>query len=281
MIRLIKHIFVFLLFLNICHAQEPLKKPQFLRINKDAEGKYISFDTLISTYTKEDIIVDLVGVVHVGELEYYKTLNDKFLQYDAVLYELIAEADVDITARKAANPDSLVTKLQHGFKDLLGLEFQLDHINYQKDNFVHADMTPEDFMKSMKDKNESIWSMLLKVFLNSKEISENNPGMSSEIVLLQMLLSPNKKMAIRKIMAAQFQDVDQILEVFEGPEGSTIISERNKVAINVLKNQIKDGKKKLAIFYGAGHMPHMEEVLTKELGFTKSSEKWLVAWKLN
>ena len=32
--------------------------------------------------------------------------------------------------------------LQNGMKDMLELEHQLQHIDYHKDNFVHADMSP-------------------------------------------------------------------------------------------------------------------------------------------
>jgi len=42
-----------------------------------------------------------------------------------------------------------------------------------------------------------------------------------------------------------------------GPGGSTIVSERNKRALAVLKNQIKKGKRHLAIYYGVAHMPDM------------------------
>ncbi len=49
--------------------------------------------------------------------------------------------------------------------------------------------------------------------------------------------------------------------VLEGPKGSTLIGERNKRALDVLKKQIASGKKKIAVFYGAGHMVDMEKRL--------------------
>ena len=281
MIRLIKHVIVFLVFLNICLAEESAKKPAFLRINKDAQGNYKSFDTLVSRYKKAEVEVDLIAVVHVGEPEYYQHFNQEFEKYDALLYELISEPGVDISAKQDDANKSIITVLQQTLQKVLGLQFQLDIIDYKKANFVHADMTPQDFASSMKKKNESVWSILLKLLMNSKEMSERNPQITPEIFMLQMLLSPDRKMAIRKIMATQFQDIDAFLEVFEGPEGSTIITERNKVAMNVLKEQIAKGKQKLAIFYGAGHMPDMERLLTKSMGFEKQSEDWIVAWNLS
>jgi hypothetical protein len=278
---MIKYIITLFLLLNVSFAEDAAKTAPFVRINKDAAGNYLSFDTLVSSYEKDGVQVDLVAAVHVGEPEYYNTLNAEFTKYDALLYELIANPGVDIKAAKSDKEENLLTYLQNSLKSILGLEFQLDLIDYKKSNFVHADMTPEDFLNSMKRKNESIWGLILKVLLNSKEMSENTSQMAPEIFMLQMLLSPNKTLALRKIVAVQFQDIDKFLEVFEGSEGTTIISERNKVAIKVLKEQIALGKKKLAIFYGAGHMPAMEKILLSEMGFKKISDRWVVAWKLS
>ena len=46
---------------------------------------------------------------------------------------------------------------------MLGLEHQLDCIDYTKKNFVHADMSPEEFNKSMTERGESFMQMFLKM----------------------------------------------------------------------------------------------------------------------
>ena len=38
--------------------------------------------------------------------------------------------------------------------------------------------------------------------------------------------------------------------------------------------------KNIAIFYGAAHMPGLERVILGELGFQRSSERWLSAWEI-
>ena len=70
------------------------------------------------------------------------------------------------------------------------------------------------------------------------------------------------------------------LAMLYGPEGSTIITERNKKALQVLDREIKNGKKKLAIFYGAGHLPDFEARLEKDFGLKRQNQRWLAAWKL-
>ena len=36
-------------------------------------------------------------------------------------------------------------------------------IDYKKANFVHADMSPDEMAKSMKDRGESIWTIMLRM----------------------------------------------------------------------------------------------------------------------
>ena len=59
-----------------------------------------------------------------------------------------------------------------------------------------------------------------------------------------------------------------------------ILTERNKAALKVLGEQLQKGKKKLGVFYGAGHMSGLEKTLIDEMGFTRVGEKWLVAWDM-
>ena len=66
-----------------------------------------------------------------------------------------------------------------------------------------------------------------------------------------------------EIVRACWVNLDGQMQIFEGPEGSTLISERNKRALEVLKREIDRGRHKLAIFYGAGHMPDMAQRLEK------------------
>jgi hypothetical protein len=65
----------------------------------------------------------------------------------------------------------------------------------------------------------------------------------------------------------------------EAGGGTVIIGERNRVALEVMAAQIAVGKKRLAIFYGAGHFPDMQKRL-EAMGFKKSGEEWLAAWSV-
>jgi hypothetical protein len=81
-------------------------------------------------------------------------------------------------------------------------------------------------------------------------------------------------------MAEQFQDMEGSVLAIGGPEGSTLIQERNKVALQVLRKQLAAGKKRIAIFYGAGHMSDFEQRLRDEFDLAPINTRWLVAWDM-
>ncbi len=94
------------------------------------------------------------------------------------------------------------------------------------------------------------------------------------------LFDKNRALSLKRVMAEQFEDLEGAMSAFEGPGGSTLITERNKVALKVLAEQIAAGKTRIGIFYGAGHMPDMEQRLRKDLGAERDAERWLTAWDL-
>ena len=73
-------------------AEENPDRPLFVRVDKDDSGEPRALQTAVATYEIENgpfrgAKVDLIGAVHVGERSYYRELNRRFKDYDAVLYE--------------------------------------------------------------------------------------------------------------------------------------------------------------------------------------------------
>jgi hypothetical protein len=48
----------------------------------------------------------------------------------------------------------------------------------------------------------------------------------------------------------------------------------------VLQKEIDKGHKRIGVFYGAGHLPDMEQRLADDFGLKRAGETWLVAWDL-
>lgn len=258
----------------------------FLRVRVDRRGKPVAMETSITRYEKvneqgERITVDLIGVVHIGEKEYYELLNQRFEQYESLLYELVAPEGTKIPkggdrGSQGMNP---IAALQMGMQQVLGLEFQLQHIDYTKDNFVHADMTPEEFSESMQQNEESISGYALRAIGQSMAMQAAGKGDDS-LGMLFAMLSSNKEIKMRRNFAKRMLDMEMGMIMFEGKDGSTIIDHRNQKCMDVLQKEIEDGKRNLAIFYGAGHLPDMEQRLLEDFGMKRAGRSWLTAWSL-
>ncbi|MFT5452116.1 MAG: hypothetical protein ACI9N9_001604 [Enterobacterales bacterium] len=263
--------------------QSPVQKSQFLRVKRSVDQKPLSLDTAIAKYQvsgndETSLTVDLVAVVHVADALYYETLNKKFEAYDAVLYELIAPEGTRPKYGDKSTSNHPIGKLQQAMKNMLELSFQLSEINYTKSNFIHADFSPEQFSQSMKNRDESFVKMLFKMMLQSIVIQKNKGISDGQLILA--LMSPDRALSLKKLLATQFESLESTIAIFEGSSGSTIISERNIQAIKVLSNQITLKKKNIAIFYGAGHMPDLEKRLINDFSMELVNKTWLAAWDL-
>jgi hypothetical protein len=84
---------------------------------------------------------------------------------------------------------------------------------------------------------------------------------------------------LKLILARHLAEADMSAFGFDGPGGSVIIHERNSAAIKVLEDSLKQGKKDIAIFYGAAHMPDMSARLI-DMGFKPVATEWRQAWDL-
>lgn len=261
---------------------------RFLRIRRDGKGRPVAMETSVVRYqTKnadgETVVVDLIGAVHVGQQEYYDSLNKQFEQYESLLYELVAPEGTVIPKGGRVEGDGIslnpIGAIQKGLKDLLDLEFQLEQIDYTKRNFVHADMTPTEFGESMKENDESVAGYALKAMGQSMAMQASGKDTGSAGMLMA-LFSSNKSLRMRRVMAEQMINMEAGLVMFEGKDGSTIINHRNAKCMEVLKRELESGKKKIAIFYGAGHLADMEKRLVSDFQMNVGGQKWIPAWNL-
>ena len=261
------------------------RQNRYLRIVKDEDGELQSLDTAIIRFVPEDdendFAIDLVGAIHVAEPEYYDQLNREFDKYDAVLYELVAPKGTRPEQGSRNKNTGFIGSMQHGMTDLLDLEHQLDGINYKRDQFVHADLSPEEFAKSMRERKESVFGYAVRLFVASsaQQAAQRENGVDDMAVLAAML-SPDRAIDLKRAMAPQFVNMEMTMFLVDGPKGSTLISARNQKAIDILVDKIDQGKKKLAIFYGAGHLPDLERRMVKQLKLKRDGTRWIQAWDL-
>ncbi|NBB93123.1 MAG: hypothetical protein GVY32_08150 [Gammaproteobacteria bacterium] len=258
------------------HAGEP---EHFMRLVEGEDGRPDALQVAVAAYRDgQGRRVDLVGAVHVADRAYFHALQDRFDDYESVLYELVG--DPEGSERPAGVGLNLVGLLQGGMKDALGLAFQLEEIDYGRPNFVHADMTATEFSEAMKQREETWLGTFMELYAASA-VAQSSASQSPEAALLEVLFASDRREAFKRMMARSLVDQQQVLEVLGGEEGSTLITERNRKALSVLERELDGGARHLALFYGAGHLPDFHRRLVGELGFELESVEWLDAWVLD
>jgi len=255
-------------------------KTEFLRYVDDA--KHPRLEAAIVTYRNADgVTVHLIAAVHVGEKSYYDGLNKTFKAYDALLYEMVKPKEMPAPVR-GQKSGSMVSAFQRFLTDVLKLEFQLDGIDYSAPNFVHADLDVETFYKLQEERGESLFTLMLQSMM-SQMARAGQPGAPPPITIFDLLAAMNRPDSARQyklLLARQFQDIEAQVAGLEGPNGSVLLTERNKAALRVLKETIEAGKKDIGVFYGAGHMHGLEEALVNDIGFERVGTEWRVAWDM-
>lgn len=263
-------------------AEEP--KTNFIRFVE--EEKSDSLQTAVVSYeSPQKVRVDLVGAIHIADKAYFDGLNTRFQGYDAVLYELVGPSMEDRgkadTAKDAQNL-AWVGQMQAMMKDALKLHGQLEGIDYQAKNFVHADMNMKQFTQTQETKKESFLTLYLKA-VQAQKSANAKKGMDSDtaglVMLLKVFTAKDSSTGLKRMIAQEFDSVEDIMAGVESGDGTVLVGERNRVALEVMDKQIAAGKKRLAIFYGAAHLADMEGRLLKK-GFKRTKIGWLKAWDL-
>ena len=171
---------------------------------------------------------------------------------------------------------------------VLALDSQTDHIDYTKKNFVHADMSPDEMARAIGKRGDDALTIALSVTADLMrqqnrrlQMLEKRPtGAAGAVDPLEWLLDPSGPLDLKRLLAEQ-------LASSVGPHYSLgptlemiLIEDRNKAALKVFQKELAKGKKRIAIFYGAGHMPDFERRLVSDFGLKRNGTRWLTAWDL-
>jgi hypothetical protein len=267
---------------------------KYVRLLRDEDKEPVALQTATVRFTSpaegKGVTVDLVGVVHIGDREYYKKLNKQLQQYDVVLYELVAPPNTVIPKGGKRDSNNPLTLIQTAMKAVLGLESQTEQIDYTSKNFVHADLSPEQIAEVIRKRGDTGLTLTLSIAADllreqnlqemkkrdAKRVAKAEP----ELDFLATLLDPDGAVKLKRLMAEQLAGSANG-ETGLGPTINTIlISDRNAAAIGVLQKQLARGSKKIAIFYGAAHMPDFERRLRDDFGLRPQAPHWLDAWEL-
>ncbi len=262
------------LLLGVGASHAAANDKDYVRLERGSAPEHAALQTAVAHFRAPGSGVEIVlyGVVHVAEADYYARVQRDLDSYTTVLFEGVAPGKEAPT-----EADNSLGDLQMAMGDLLGLTFQKDGIDYTRKNLVHADMNMDQLKEHLgggtispmgqvmsEDQLKKMAPMIKMIAGMGKVFMQGNPRMRDQLKLQ---------------MATQLSQADLSKGLGEKMT-QVILIERNKVVMEVLERQLaaqKDGS--IAIFYGAAHMPDLEERLAA-LGFQRTSMRWMSAWKV-
>jgi hypothetical protein len=268
-------------------------KLSFMRVARDSHDRPIALEIATGHYVStqgKPITVDLIGAIHIGDTSYYKMLNERFRTYDKVLFELVMPENVrkeslrGLGSRPSNHP---VGMLQQSLPGLLDLDYQLKGIDYTAKNFEHADLSPDAMGKAIRARGDNGASVTIRVIFDLLSQSQRlanaeskKGGEFGELQLLSAMFDSNRPLALKKMFAEQMDVLGGMGTGLGSTLDTILVQDRNAAAMKVLKKEVENGTPKIAIFYGAAHMPDFDRRLTEDLKFKRASMTWDRAWDL-
>ena len=258
-------------------------------------------------------VIWLTAVSHIGDSNYYAALQKQLAQRTLVLYEGVSAAEDGAAPRRSrmhqapvetssnAPSESVSTtagSLQSSLAAALGLVFQLDVIDYERPNFRNSDLSVAELRSLLvrsrnrsNDEGQGAPGAGGESFENLLALMQGDSWLSSVLQFgLRMLGGSPKLQALGRLTLidllgeikgdpGQFgalpPDMKQLLEV--------LLQKRNQKVLADLKARLRTARTEdtVAVFYGAGHMPDLEQRLAAELHYYPSGQLWLNAFSVD
>nr|GMD86657.1 thermosome subunit gamma [Ipomoea batatas] len=271
--------------------------------------------------------VDLVSTIHIADKEYFATLQRELEPYDCVLYEMVASRESLESRRNLAIKKNIQSSKSRGLNilgciqrqmaRLLTLDFQLDCLDYQAENWYHADLDFETFKLLQLEKGESFFTFARDMTIRSTKAIVQSASMPDDLgpwrskLLWASRVLPMPLIGLVIIggvcadigsQASEYPEIEALsrldfgaaMKVFlakrltseftqvtaDVEAKSVIIGERNRAATEALQKAIDEGHNKIAILYGGGHMPDLGRRLREEFDLVPSQVQWITAWSI-
>jgi hypothetical protein len=271
-------------------ADKAAEKLTFMRVRRDAHERPLALETATGHYVStqgKPVIVDLIGAIHIGDADYYRRLNQRFRTYDKVLFELVMPEGQSLKGLGDHKSNHPIGMLQQSLPGVLDLDYQLKAIDYTPKNFEHADLSPDQMAEAIRKRGDNGASIGIKVFFDIlKQVNQQSEARAkkgadfSELQLLSAMFDPNRPLALKKMFAEQMDLIGGLGTGLGSTLDTILVQDRNAAAMKVLKKEINNGTPRIAIFYGAAHMPDFDRRLTEELKLKRESMSWDSAWDL-
>jgi len=211
--------------------------------------------------------IELVGAMHAAEPAYYRSLQQRLSRADLVLYELVVDeedAKADELSMQRAEEKSAFSRLSAS----LGLVSQNRGIDVNKKNFRRCDMTYQQMIASLQQEaqqgnseGKSAHAAKNEFAKLGRVLSGGSWMMNGVVGLVGMNHSLRERVRFMLVAAWQESDDDPALH----PRlQKLILEDRNAFVMSELAQVLRrENHRRIAIFYGAAHLPDMEKRLLR------------------
>lgn len=258
----------------------------FVRLVPAGEKTALQLSSKTYENSTNSLKVTLLSAAHFAEPEFYKRHEEIIDRATIVLYEGkgLDKKGFDwrnqpiIKQHERLDSYTLIAKAYD-------LVCQLSNINYQRNNFVLADYSFDEVMKTpdtfLEEVNTFIEDLKQKY---AKEAAENNFSDGFEY-FIDLQIKKIKTDTPLQFIATTLLEASQNTEEYLQKNISAEMFEkefinRNKIVLEEFAKQMThlQETRHLVIYYGGGHMSYFEEQLCKKYGLSMTSEEWLTAF---
>lgn len=199
-----------------------------------------------------------------------------------------ADADLEMSQETIGEEAGFLSEednLQGQLASALGLEYQLDAIDYGQPNWRCSDMTVVQLEEAMKEKGLDFGPLsgaLAGTSWPAKFVGFILKFVQTVDVWMEGAISDTLKVMLIELFSDE-TILEQGLQQFGAGFEEVIVGQRNQIVIDQLKTirELEPEVQSVAVLYGAAHMRDMADRLTSQLGYQASEQTWVTAIKVD
>ncbi len=177
-----------------------------------------------------------------------------------------------LTASEKGTAQGIQTKLARA----LGLQFQLDAIDYDRAHFQRTDMSMDELERALRARG-----------IESNDLFGMLQGSSplvkiADLALTLLRMSSTMQHTVRAVLIKVVAISDEVMESAGGDQAGmmrVLIEDRNRHVLELLAEALEHSDaKRIAVVYGAGHLPDLAHRLEREFGYEPGETQWFTAF---
>ncbi|MFG0252242.1 MAG: type II secretion system protein GspG [Phycisphaerales bacterium JB038] len=158
----------------------------------------------------------------------------------------------------------------------LGLQFQLNAIDYDRDHFLRADMSMDEVERALEARGV-LADDLFGLLNGSSPLAK-----IADLLFGLLRLSNTMQETVRAIIIKVVSLSDELMAASAAEQGDlmkVLIDDRNERVMEIFKKTLAGRDvESIAIFYGAGHLPDLATRLERDFDYRPGARRWFTAF---